>query len=559
MPTSSPTPIKFDPRVALWTWMFADATRPPSQTAGYTSFETGTTITYAAVAAHSTHISTALVRAHGFRAGDVVSIFGGNSQWWPIGMYAVVRAGGIVSGASPAYGVEEMVYALRTAGAKWVFTLPESLEVAVRAAEEAGVPRERVVLLEGFVEGYKTLQDLVEVGKGYEQQVPPWEIPEGKTNHDIPAFLSFSSGTTGLPKAVMLSHQNMLAQCIQMVELNPPEGEKRLRNSPVLAALPFFHIMGLVMILHLPVFRNAPVIMVRNFTFPAMLTTIVRHKITDVIMVPPLLLRLIRDPSTKAYDLSHVKVFSSGAAPLSEEIITQLSTRFPNASLKQGYGMTETASCITATREGQWGWETHVGIIVPGTTVSIVDPDTLQELPPGVPGELLAKGPQVAMGYFNNAKATAETFLPGGWIRTGDQAVLDTTDLTVRITDRLKEMVKVNGVQIAPAEIEDCLLRHPRVEDAAVVGVADESSGERCYAFVVPSGPAGSEDDKRALREDIVQWVRTHKKLRAKWVAAADVEFVSVIPKSASGKILRKNLRAVLKEREAAKKIKAKL
>ena len=246
---------------------------------------------------------------------------------------------------------------------------------------------------------------------------------------------------------------------------------------------------------------------------------------------------MVRDPIVDEYDLSCVQRFSSGAAPLSEEIIGLLKKKFPWTGFKQGYGMTESCSCITAHTPEQYGYENafKVGSICASTEVKIIDEEG-KEVGVGVPGELLAKGPQVVMGYLGNEEATRRTFDGEGYLHTGDQAVVDGEGM-VTITDRIKEMIKVKGIGVAPAELEDLLLGHEGVDDCAVLGVEDEYSGEKPKAYVVKKkGFAGGE----VLGRNILRYVR-EQKVRHKWLK--EVEFCDEIPKSASGKILRRVLR----------------
>lgn len=438
----------------------------------------------------------------------------------------------MVSGASPAYNVEEMTYALKTAKAKFLMTSPSSMEVATAAAKNAGLPRENLFLLEGDLPGYTTIQDLIRIGKSYgASQSPAFKIPKGKTNGQVCAFLSFSSGTTGLPKAVMIAHQNVIAQCLQIQQISPVTHKK------VLAVLPLFHITGLVHGMHLPILLNAEVIMQPTFTMPSMLQTIVDYQISELLLVPPILIRMVRDPEVKKYDLKCIKRFSSGAAPLSEEIIQMLKKDFPGTGFKQGYGMTESCSCITAHPPDKYDYKyAHtVGTVVASTEVKIVKEDGTEA---GVnePGEILARGPQIVMGYLNNEKATRETFDADGFLHTGDQGIID-QEGCVTITDRIKEMVKVKGIGVAPAELEDLLLGHPKVEDVAVLGIKDEYAGELPKAFVVlKPGVDKSEETGREL----IKFVKDNK-TRYKWVK--EIEFADVIPKSASGKILRRIMR----------------
>ncbi|KAL5316585.1 hypothetical protein ACEPPN_015634 [Leptodophora sp. 'Broadleaf-Isolate-01'] len=499
---------------------------------GYSNAITKERVPYTDVKTHTIHLSTALVKHYGLQKGDVVALFSPNTIWYPIAMLSVNRVGGIISGASPAYNVEEMTYALKTAKAKFLMTVPGSMEVAAKAAEAAGIGKERVFLLEGELKGYKTVKQLIELGKKEKEQVVEYKLKEGEKNGDLCGFLSFSSGTTGLPKAVMISHQNVIAQCLQIQQITPESHNK------ILAVLPAFHITGLVHALHLPILLNAEVYMLSSFTMESMLSTVSTYKIKELLLVPPILIRLVRDPVVDKYDLSCVERFSSGAAPLSEEIIQLLKKKFPGTGFKQGYGMTESCSCITAHPPEKYDFKYahRVGAICASTSIKIVDDDG-KELGVGEPGELLAKGPQITMGYLGNEKATRETFDKDGYLHTGDQAVFDDEGM-ITITDRIKEMIKVKGIGVAPAELEDLLLGHEDVEDVAVLGIADDYSGEKPKAYIVKKkGVKASEEE---VGKQVLKYVR-EKKVRHKWLK--EVEFIGEIPKSASGKILRRLLR----------------
>lgn len=340
----------------------------------------------------------------------------------------------------------------------------------------------------------------------------------------------------------MIAHQNVIAQCLQVQQISPSDLKR------VLAVLPSFHITGLVHALHLPALINAQVIMLPTFTMQSMLDTVVEYQLRELLLVPPILIRMVRDPIVDKYDLSHLRRFSSGAAPLSEEIIQLLKKKFPQTGFKQGYGMTESCSCITAHPPHLYDFKyAHaVGTIVASTTVKIMKEDGT-EGGIGDPGEIWAKGPQIVMGYLNNDKATAETFDADGFLHTGDQGSIDEHGI-ITILDRIKEMIKVKGIGVAPAELEDLLLGHAKVEDVAVMGIPDEWAGEVPKAFIVPQGGVAKGDE--ALGRELIRYVR-EKKVRYK--AVKEVEFVEVIPKSASGKILRRILRDQQKDKEGRK------
>ena len=329
----------------------------------------------------------------------------------------------------------------------------------------------------------------------------------------------------------MIAHQNVIAQCLQIIQITPSDLKR------ILAVLPSFHITGLVHALHLPALINAEVIMLPSFTMRSMLDTVVEYQLKELLLVPPILIRLVRDPIVDEYDLSFLRRFSSGAAPLSEEIIQLLKKKFPQTGFKQGYGMTESCSCITAHPPSLYDYKNAhaVGTVVASTTVKIVKDDGT-EAGVGEPGEILAKGPQIVMGYLNNEKATRESFDKDGYLHTGDQGSIDENGI-ITITDRIKEMIKVKGIGVAPAELEDLLLGHPKVSDVAVLGISDEYSGEVPKAYIVPqSGETVGYD----LGMEVIAYVK-EKKVRYK--AVKEVEFIDEIPKSASGKILRRVLR----------------
>ncbi|KAI0196370.1 acetyl-CoA synthetase-like protein [Astrocystis sublimbata] len=538
---SSHPDISFPDNVTIWEWLFEKDSDvcplnkyPEDQLAGYVNAVTKERLSWKDVKDAATSISSTLVKDYGLVKGDTVSLFSRNTIWYPVMLFAAMRVGGVVSGASPAYNVEEMTYALRTANAKFIATHPTSIDVAAQAARNVGIPQKHIFLLEGSLDGYTTIAELIRRGRGYSSadQVSHATLPMDKKNKDVCALLSFSSGTTGLPKAVMISHQNVIAQCVQMQAITTPDHKK------VLGVLPLFHITGLVHGLHLPLVINAEVMMLPAFSMKAMLDTIVAYQIPEILVVPPILIRLVRDPLVAEYDLRCIKRISCGAAPVSAEILQLLQARFPGSGFKQGYGMTESCSCITA--HPPWAYDYRhahkVGTLVASTEVKLVAEDGA-ECAVGEPGEILARGPQVVMGYLDNEKATSDTFDVDGFLHTGDQGFID-KDGFLTITDRIKELVKVKGIGVAPAELEDLLLGHAAVEDCAVLGVADERAGERPKAFVVlKRGTEAGEAMGRALLAHVER-----NKVRHKWIK--EVEFVDEIPKSPSGKILRRVLRA---------------
>ena len=285
-----------------------------------------------------------------------------------------------------------------------------------------------------------------------------------------------------------------------------------------------------------------------------MLRAITTYQIEELLVVPPLLIRLLNDPIVKKYDLSCVKRFSSGAAPVSDEVMQLLAKKYPGAGFKNGYGMTETTSIISTFPPELYDikYAYSVGQLLANTEIRIIQEDDGSDADVNQAGEILTKGPQVVMGYLDNETATTETFdfPPGeGWLRTGDLGSIDENGI-ITIHDRIKEMIKVKGIAVAPSELEDLLLVHDKVQDVAVIGVPDDYSGELPKAFVVrkeeeegvraDAGAAAEEDADTMIGEELKKYMQ-ERKIRYKWVK--EVEFVESIPKSASGKILRKELR----------------
>ena len=437
-----------------------------------------------------------------------------------------------------------MSHALKTAGTKFLITQSSSLKAAIAACKTAGIPQKHIFLIEGDHRDFRSIQDLMEGGKWCMTE-PAYQIPPGKTNEQICAFLNFSSGTTGLPKAVMLSHHNMIAQCHQLRQLQVVEPGERYR---ILAIMPLFHITGLVRFCNYPVFMNGNSIMLPNFTMDSMLKGIVEFQVPEMILVPPILIRMVRDPVVDKYlpDLQRiVKRWSSGSAPTAPEIIELLRQKFPDTGFRQGYGATESTACISCHPPSHYDYKyaTTGGILCANTVAKVIDlDDPTKELGPGQTGEICAKGPQIAMGYLNNPTASAETF-QNGFFHTGDVGHLDEEGL-FHIEDRIKEMIKVKGQQVPPAELEDLLLGHDLVEDCAVLGIPDTYAGEKPKAYIVPK--QGIEPSKD-LGSNLLKFVK-EKKVRYKWIV--EIEFIDVVPKSPTGKLLRRVLKAKDREKD---------
>ncbi|MGI9206643.1 MAG: AMP-binding protein, partial [Rhodococcus sp. (in: high G+C Gram-positive bacteria)] len=348
------------------------------------------------------------------------------------------------------------------------------------------------------------------------------------------AVLPYSSGTTGRPKGVMLTHRNLVANVCQ---INPRMGIGP--QDRVLAVLPFFHIYGMTVLLNAALSNRAALVTMPKFDLVEFLGLIAERKCTYVFIAPPVAVALAKHPLVDQYDLSSIHTVFSGAAPLDKALGGAVAARL-GCNVRQGYGMSEMSPVSHAIPFSDNETELDsVGPAVANMECKIVDPVTGEEVeyPTGEgvsePGELWCKGPNIMAGYLKNDEATAETLDADGYLHTGDIATVDAQG-AVRIVDRLKELIKYKGYQVPPAELEALLLTHPQIADAAVIGVTDDEGEEIPKAFVV------RQPDSSLTEQDVIEFVAErvspHKKVR-------QVQFIDVVPKSAAGKILRKDLR----------------
>ena len=467
----------------------------------------------------SVHTLAGGLAAGGFQRGDVAALIAPNSPWYPVVFHAVAVAGGAVTTVNPTYGADEIAYQLTDSGAKLVFAADGFAAPAREAMDHAGVGGDVVVIDTDSPSEGVAMRSLVG---------DPITQVEVDPRHDV-VVLPYSSGTTGLPKGVMLTHANLVN--------NIEQGRTSVASQAsdvVLAVLPFFHIYGMQVLMNDQLHHGAKLVTMPRFDLGQALSLIERHQVTRFFAVPPIVLALAKHPGVADFDLSSLRQVLSGAAPLGAEVAEEASARI-GCEVVQGYGMTQLSPITHATPPGNFK-PGSVGLTVANTEARIVDPETGGDLPAGPEGELWIRGPQVMKGYLNNPEATAETIDQDGWLHTGDIARID-DDGHVYIVDRLKELIKVKGFQVAPAELEALLLDHPEITDAAVVGRPDDESGEVPLAFVVASPDSSLEEE--AVKAFMAEHVATYKHL-------GEVRFTDAIPKSASGKILRRELRELV-------------
>jgi len=409
----------------------------------------------------------------GVRRGTVVAVHMPNCPEFVVTFNALASLGAVITTSNPAYSPTELAHQFKDSGAEFVVTHP-ALEPTVKASvANSGMKEERILTLGQPSASFLTTDVS---SPGAPRSLPEVESVDGpKTLLALP----YSSGTTGLPKGVALSHGNLVANLQQA-------GSFMQEGDVVMGVLPMYHIYGIICIMGIPLLQGATCVTLPKFDPPVFLSTMMKFKTNFMYVVPPILSFLVKHPAAAPLDFSFVHTVFSGAAPLDADAQKAAQLRFPNSAILQGYGMTE-SSPITHMETKDCHRMGSIGKPVPDTQCRIVSTEDWKTiLPSGEKnrGELQVKGPQVMMGYHNNAKATSDTVLQDGWLRTGDVAYQD-SDGFFYIVDRIKELIKVKGLQVAPAELEAHLLSHPLVYDAAVVGKPDERAGELPVAFVV--------------------------------------------------------------------------
>jgi acyl-CoA synthetase (AMP-forming)/AMP-acid ligase II len=463
----------------------------------------------------------------GFEPGSVSALLSPNTPEFAVAFHAAAWAGGATTTLNPSYTAEEIARQIGDSGAEILFAAPSLVPVA-RAASKGSSVREIVAL--GPAEddpadeaGWATpLGEAMGAPMARQVRVDPSETL---------GALPYSSGTTGLPKGVMLTHRNLVANVEQVARIIPAGTGTR-----TLAFLPYFHIYGMTVLMNLYLAKGGVQVTMPRFEMEAALGLIEAHRIEHLFVAPPVILALARHPKVADYDLTSLDFVLSGAAPLGIDLAAECAARIGCETI-QGYGMTEMSPVSHFTPPGR-NRPGASGLLTPGAEARLVDPATgtdavETEADGGAEGELWVRGPQVMKGYLGRPDATAETLMPDGWLRTGDIARIDGNGYLF-VVDRVKELIKVSGFQVAPAELEALIVTHPGVADVAVVGEPCAETGERPVAHVVLRAGSGLQEN------DIVAFVEGRV---ASYKRIARVRFVASIPKSPSGKILRRQLK----------------
>ncbi|MCF2533697.1 AMP-binding protein [Yinghuangia soli] len=528
----------------------AEALGPHCDRTALVCAATGRSVTYGELLDGADRIAAGLA-ARGVGRGDVAAVFAPNSPAYPVVFFGILTAGAAATTANALYTPGELGYQLRDSGARVLFTVHAALERARAAVSQDGVRVTEIVLMDAApaTAGPASLGSAA--GTVIETALADWLAdrttltPQVTVHGDDLAVLPYSSGTTGRPKGVMLTHRNLVANTLQSLPLGRLD-----EGSVALAVLPLFHIYGITAIMSMTLYRRASVVTMPRFDLEALLSAIQEHRVDHVSVAPPLALVLAKHPAVDAYDLRSVAIVLSAAAPLSAEVAEAVQKRL-GCTVLQGFGLTESSPALLGIPHDRPEIDRgSVGVLLPGVEARLVDPATGTDAAPGAAGELWCRGPNIMSGYLGNPTATAEVLDADGYLHTGDLVTVDAHGV-FHVVDRLKELIKYHGYQVAPAELEAVLLTHPGIADAAVIGVLDADGQEVPMAFVVrapvspgpahelPDLPGGPELlDEEAVMAYVAARLAPQKKVRR-------VAFLDAIPKSAAGKILRRELRAL--------------
>ncbi|XP_048137265.1 4-coumarate--CoA ligase-like 9 [Rhodamnia argentea] len=451
--------------------------------------------------------------------GDVAFVLAPPSLHVPVVYFSLLSIGVVISPANPLGSPSEIAQQCRLCRPAIAFSTSQIAPKLPR------VPRGTVLVDSPEFDSMLT-------GYGWSGDGPAAEaMSPNRVEQSDSAAILFSSGTTGRVKGVLLTHRNLIALLAGLYYLQGERDESE--PHPVsLFTLPLFHVFGFFMLVRAFALGETAVLM-DKFDFVAMLGAIEKYRVTYMPVSPPLIVAFVKSEITGKYDLSSLQALACGGAPLGKEVADRFRHRFPHVQIGQGYGLTET--CGGATRmlgPDEANHHGSAGRIAENMEAKIVDPITGEALPPGQRGELWLRGPTIMKGYVGDDKATAETIDSDGWLRTGDLCYIDSKGFLF-IVDRLKELIKYKGYQVAPAELEHLLHSNLDITDAAVIPYPDEEAGQIPMAFVVRK--PGSKITESQVMDFIAKQVAPYKKIRR-------VAFVSSIPKSPSGKILRREL-----------------
>ncbi len=508
-------------------------------------FYNGRTLTYREVNELSGRFASSLVSL-GVSKGDRVALFMPNIPQYVISYFAILEAGGTVVACNPLYKERELEHQLRDSGAKVVVAtrdvlrgndlyaslescrgrLPLTHVITASVTDYLPPLKRRLARFAGVKDVHRpdTLEFVALVKSGH----PIESVPDLDPMQDL-AVLQYTGGTTGISKGAMLTHFNIYSMTVRGTSFLPLDSK-----DVFLAVLPLFHVYGAMVDLTIPLYVGAEILLLPTFHVEEVLKTVQSKKATIFCGVPAMYIAINSNPKSKDFDLSSVRVCVSGGSAL-PAATRKAFMELTGGKLVEGYGLSET-SALTHCNPVITGLvkDGSVGIPFPETDAIVVDlDDPGRVLPPGETGELAVRGPQVMKGYWNQAKETALVF-HDGWFLTGDIARMD-EDGYFYIVDRKKDMINVAGMKVYPRDVEEVLFEHPAIREAAVVPMADSFSGEAVKAYVVLKDPTAKLTEREAIEYCATRLV--------KYKVPKRVEFVSELPKTLVGKVLRRKLR----------------